>query len=70
MVIYMKKILRFIIAATVTAMFMATIASAAYKDVPAESPLAGEVHKATGYGLSEIMLRVYGSGSAIFNDGK
>ena len=47
----MKKILRFIIAATVTAMFMATIASAAYKDVPAESPLAGEVHKATGYGL-------------------
>ena len=40
----MKKILRFIIAATVTAMFMATIASAAYKAVPAESPLAGEVH--------------------------
>ena len=27
----MKKILRFIIAATVTAMFMATIASAAYE---------------------------------------
>ena len=47
----MKKILRFIIAAAVTAMFMATIASAAYKDVPAESPLAGEVHKATEYGL-------------------
>ncbi|MBR5472053.1 MAG: S-layer homology domain-containing protein [Oscillibacter sp.] len=30
---------------------MAPIASAAYKDVPAESPLAGEVHKATEYGL-------------------
>lgn len=47
----MKKIFRFIIAAAVTAMFMASIASAAYKDVPAESPLAGEVHKATEYGL-------------------
>ena len=47
----MKKILRFIIVAAVTTMLMATIASAAYKDVPAESPLAGEVHKATEYGL-------------------
>ena len=47
----MKKILRFIIAAAVTAVFMATVASAAYKDVPTESPLAGEVHKATEYGL-------------------
>ena len=37
----MKKIFRFIIAAAVTVMFMASIASAAYKDVPAESPLAG-----------------------------
>lgn len=47
----MKKTLRFIITAAVTTMLMATIASAAYKDVPAESPLAGEVHKATEYGL-------------------
>lgn len=47
----MKKTLRFIIAAAVTTMLMATIASAAYKDVPAESPLAGEVRKATEYGL-------------------
>ena len=47
----MKKILRFIITAAVTTMLMATIASAAYRDVPAESPLAGEVHKATEYGL-------------------
>ena len=47
----MKKIFRFIVAAAVTAMFMASIASAAYKDVPADSPLAGEVHKATEYGL-------------------
>ena len=47
----MKKILRFIIAVAVTTMLVATMASAAYKDVPAESPLAGEVHKATEYGL-------------------
>lgn len=47
----MKKILRFAMTAAVTTMLMATIASAAYKDVPTESPLAGEVHKATEYGL-------------------
>ena len=43
----MKITLRFVIIAAVTTMLMATIASAAYKDVPTESPLAGEVHKAT-----------------------
>ncbi|MBE6995360.1 MAG: glycoside hydrolase [Ruminococcaceae bacterium] len=47
----MKKILRYIVTAVVTTMLMATIASAAYKDVPAESPLAGEVQKAAEYGL-------------------
>lgn len=47
----MKKILRFIIVVAVTTMLVATMASAAYKDVPLESPLAGEVHKATEYGL-------------------
>lgn len=47
----MKKILRCAITAAVTTMLVATMASAAYKDVPSESPLAGEVHKATEYGL-------------------
>lgn len=47
----MKKALRFIIAVVVTTMLMATMVSATYDDVPAESPLAGEVHKATEYGL-------------------
>jgi len=47
----MKKVVRFIIAAAVTTMLMASMASAAYKDVPVNSPLAGEVHKATEYGL-------------------
>ena len=47
----MKKALRFALTAAVTTMLMATMALADYKDVPADSPLADEVQKATEYGL-------------------
>ena len=47
----MRKSFRWIITLAVSTMLMVTMASAVYSDVPAASSLAGEVHKATQYGL-------------------
>ena len=47
----MKKIFHWILTLIIATILMVTMASAAYKDVPASSSLAGEVHKATEYGL-------------------
>ena len=47
----MRKYVRWMFTMVVSAMLMATVAAASYHDVPADSPLVGEVHKATEYGL-------------------
>ena len=47
----MKKTIRWIITLMTAIVLTVTIASATYKDVPVGSSLAGEVHKATEYGL-------------------